>query len=341
MKGFISSAFVALIGVLSLGPVAVSAQGRACATPEFIPQDFATEKLIANAAVNSTSRTDFPVNVNVYFHVINNGGGTENGDISDRTIFDQIRVLNDDFRQTGLFNFRLVAIDRTTNGGWFRVGVNSNEEADMKRTLRRGGVRDLNIYSVDIGLLGWATFPWWFESNPSGDGVVIDYASVPGGASERFNLGRTLTHEVGHWLGLYHTFTDGCSYPNDFIDDTPAQKSSTSGCPTGQKTCTRDDVPRDQQHIFDRSDAFAPQDPIHNFMDYSDDSCMFQFTPGQTERMRAVWMEFREVGEPVPAPEPLPEPFPDPGPQPGECTPLECFADSLSWWDRTCHNCFW
>ncbi|KAJ3090722.1 hypothetical protein HK102_002865 [Quaeritorhiza haematococci] len=337
MKGFVSSTFLALIGVLSLGPAAVSAQGRACATREFASTDFATERRIASESVNSTLRTDFPIDINVYFHVINNGGGTENGDLSERTIFDQIRVLNEDFRGIGLFNFRLVSIDRTTNGGWFQVGPHSNEEEEMKRTLRKGGVRDLNVYTADIRPLGWATFPWDFDGNPSSDGVVIDHGSVPGGALDHFNLGRTLTHEVGHWLGLYHTFTDGCSYPNDFVDDTVAQKHNTQGCPTGQKTCTRDDFPRDQQHIFDRADAFATQDPIHNFMDYSDDGCMNQFTPGQAERMKTIWTQFREKGEPVPAPNPLPEPAPEPAPR--VCTIWECTLDQLSFWDQTCDVC--
>ena len=224
----------------------------------------------------------------VWVHVINKGSGFANGDLSDAMIRAQIRVLDDSFagRTGGAgsgFDFELVGVTRTTNETWFEsMATNFELELQIKQTLRRGGPDTLNIYTVDGGpYLGFAYYPsiLTLPAYAALDGVVLDWRSLPGGTFEIYSEGDTATHEVGHWLALYHTFENKCSSKGDFVSDTPAEFSPAFFCPVGRDTCAGASKPG--------------LDPIFNFMDYTQDSCMYQFTPGQVQRMRAAWTAFR------------------------------------------------
>lgn len=224
----------------------------------------------------------------VWVHVINKGAGFANGDVPEDMIRAQIRVLDDSFsgRTGGAgsgFGFALAGITRTTNEAWFRsMALDFEVELAAKQSLRRGGPETLNLYTVDGGpYLGFAYYPSVLTSPTYAvlDGVVLDWRSLPGGTFDIYSEGDTAPHEVGHWLALYHTFEGKCGVNGDYVSDTPAELAPAFRCPVGRDTCTGVSRPG--------------LDPIFNFMDYSQDSCMFEFTPGQVSRMRAAWTAFR------------------------------------------------
>ena len=227
----------------------------------------------------------FRATVPTYVHVVSLPDGT--GNVSDRAIRDQIRVLNNTFAggeggyNTG-FSFDLAGVTRTVNADWYYAGPSTSAERDMKRALRQGGDNALNIYLTTAGAyLGWAYYPNQLNHNGSAylDGIVIDWESMLGTSTTyagRYDQGETATHEAGHWLNLAHTFEGGCNNWGDHVDDTPPELTPTSGCPAGKDTCSEPGL-----------------DPIHNYMDYSYDQCYTEFTQGQALRMQDAWLTYR------------------------------------------------
>ncbi|GAA0978317.1 zinc metalloprotease [Acrocarpospora macrocephala] len=218
------------------------------------------------------------IKVPMWVHVLTDG---QRG-APDAAVKSQVATLNSAYggkfggADTGI-RFVLLGITRTRNADWFRDPL--SYEQPMKTKLRRGGANTLNLFIGQLSqlVLGYSTYPHWYKDAPGYDGVVIDWRSLPGGALRNFNRGFTGVHEIGHWLGLLHPFENGCEAPGDSVEDTPPQGHPTEGCPTAVKdTCPAPGV-----------------DSVHNFMDYSFDTCMSEFTAGQAERMRQMWTAYR------------------------------------------------
>ena len=277
------SALTLLCAWLALGSVVLGQQQLSirCMTQE--PDDAERDRVDAAVKRHVDMRQQLGLafmaaNVNVYVHIIKSDAVT--GEISDSVITNQLAVLNAAYGGAG-FTYALAGVDRTENAEWFTMSPGSTAEAAAKAALRRGSADDLNLYTANPGggLLGWATFPSSYAKKPAADGVVLLYSSLPGGTAAPYNEGDTATHEVGHWMGLYHTFQGGCSPKGDLIGDTPGEKSAAFGCPAGRDSCSTKQTP-----------GF---DPIHNFMDYTDDSCMIEFTIDQDTRMQGQWSLYR------------------------------------------------
>lgn len=251
-------------------------EGQRCATEDLKPGERTkvNQKLKAfsqspEGIMQSLVATN--VNIPVVFHVtykVTRKDGVV-GNVPDQQIYDQINVLNNAYAGTG-FSFTLQAINRVEDRGYFdRCG--SSSEMKMKNALAVDPATTLNVYSCNPnGLLGYSYLPSQFEESNNRHGVVLLYSSLPGGSAVPYDEGDTGTHEVGHYLGLEHTFAGGCN-GGDGVADTPAEASPAYGCPAGRDTC-----------------ASAGLDPIYNFMDYTDDSCMFEFSSGQSTRMQQM-----------------------------------------------------
>jgi len=246
----------------------------------------AAERKLIDAVLNEhrkakgTQAAGGVVNIPVAFHIVTKLGkgrtGGVVGDVTDAQVDAQIAVLNAAYSGRG-FSFTRAAITRTSNSKWFDGCASSRTEREMKNGLAINPAQTLNIYSCNpTGLLGYAYYPDSFAETDTRHGVVLLHSSVPGGATTNYNEGDTGTHEVGHYLGLAHTFEGGCNAPGDSVADTPAEATPAYQCPVGRDTC-----------------AAAGLDPIYNFMDYTYDSCMNTFTTGQDGRMQEMVSAFK------------------------------------------------
>jgi len=277
-------AIAAMLAFPAAGPVAAGTAigDLRCATPDLTIAE--AEQVDRMAAIAGRERGVSPasiaalgaVSIPVAFHVIHDGSA---GMLTAADLANQIDAMNLGYAPWG-YQFYIASTDYTDNAAWFAMTPGSLVESAAKAALVISPEKQLNLYTANPGggLLGWATFPWNLAGDPTDDGVVILYSSVPGGSIPNYNEGDTGTHEVGHWLGLYHTFQGGCRLFGDRVLDTPPERSATSGCPASKDTCTNYGV-----------------DPIENFMDYSYDACMTEFTAGQDRRMDRMVMTYRPL----------------------------------------------
>ncbi|MFF5291987.1 zinc metalloprotease [Paractinoplanes globisporus] len=274
------------VGAACAGNGARVAEGGAAQEPALYPDNEAN----AYGVIKDSPRLpNGSVTVPTVFHMISDHPLSDTQTSRFTTMITaQMKVLNDSYAGRTApdasdtpFRFSLVNTTWTVNGNWYTVVPGKNER-DMKKALYTGDARTLNVYAANIGggLLGWSYFPKGYNHGRDYiDGVVMLDESMPGGTAGKYSLGDTLTHEVGHWLMLEHTFAHGCSAAGDYVADTPKEAIPQFNCPVGADTCS------------------APGfDPIHNFMDYSQDSCMDMFTAGQADRMSDAWLAFRAGG---------------------------------------------
>jgi hypothetical protein len=224
-----------------------------CGTKEPTTQEIAT----VNNALKTVSLGDVNIEsgltIFTWIHVINKGN---TGFLSQNQIFNQIDALNNRYASIGV-SFVLSGWENYPNDLWYDFTVDNQGEftvyaQEMKQSLRRGDRSMLNIYIVNFfnapNLAGKATFPWDnSDVDFSQDGVVVSNTVIVGGSNSKYNLGMTLVHEVGHWLGLFHTFQGACgSQPlmsGDFVADTPAEAypgifgPDGGDCPIGRDSC--------------------------------------------------------------------------------------------------------
>jgi len=225
------------------------------------------------------------IKIPVLYHV--NDQNPTNFDVM---LEDNIDVLNTSFAGSN-FTFELFGINHFDNNNWDNITIPSGSEPsafiDMKNELSKYPEYILNVYVTGItNAAGYATFPWDYSESNSLHGIVIDPGYITNGGETNFDSGEVLTHEVGHYLGVYHTFQGGCNGDGDKVDDTPYHLEPATAadyfCSTTRNSCT----------------SKPGNDPQNNFMNYVTTDCMTEFTDGQIERMETITNEHKpSLGE--------------------------------------------
>ena len=250
------------------------------------PSDCSLTLTVIRDEYNSGVVLEIPI----VFHVIYRSDGT--GNLTNQQINDQVAVLNEDFRALPgtlgapgtdtKVQFRLVDITRTMNDNWFNEQDDA-DELEYKSALAWDPNNYLNVYTNTArGYLGYSSFPQDSAGSVL-DGVVVLYEVVGGrnNGAGIYDQGRTLTHELGHYFGLFHTFE---SYPNPL------------GCYTGytQGDLINDTASENIDHYTCVQTATCgTPDPITNYMNYTPDNCMNNFTPEQSNRLICSLVNYR------------------------------------------------
>lgn len=249
---------------------------------ESLTKQFANDLALGKVLADGT--VEIPVVVNVLYR-------TSAENISDAQIASQIATLNNDFGGTNADVSKIPAEFATVAAGDTKIRFRLDRVVRKSTTVRSWRTNDamkktsskgqnayqpasyFNIWVVgDMGgVLGYATFPE--SAGLWNDGVVIAGKYFGNTSSAPYNLGRTATHEVGHYLNLRHIWGDG-NCATDFVDDTPTQQDKNFGKPTYPQYDLCGGVNRSIQFM--------------NYMDYVDDAAMYMFSSGQKARMMAV-----------------------------------------------------
>ncbi|KAL3816948.1 hypothetical protein ACHAXA_001776 [Cyclostephanos tholiformis] len=182
--------------------------------------------------------------------------------------------------------FCLAGTTATNRSSWYTAGPYSGEVSDMHVALRVGGSETLNVYVSSPGdgsILGYSYYPQ--ISDFVDDGVTILNAAMPGGPLGTYSEGDTLVHEVGHWLDLVHTHDNGCDGDGDYMSPSANEETPSFGCPVYKSECP--------SGLDTEGLPMRELNPIHNFMSYTNDDCMDQFTPGQIVRIQQAWETYR------------------------------------------------
>lgn len=255
--------------------------GRRCGCPR--PSYVERQQVAARRQAFREANSDYDsileaVNIPVRFVHITDGAA---GQVTHKQRSQQVDVLKNAFAGHRItFSHDENEVVTHSDSTWFHMAHHSAAERAAKAALGIDQESKLNFYTTNGGgLLGWATFPWQLAGDPVMDGVVVVYSSLPGGNNVPYNLGQTGTHEVGHWLGLFHTFQGGCSAVGDHVGDTVAHRGPNYGKPVAglsHNACNQNELA-----------------PIKNFMNYVDDDWMDHFTPQQGARMRQMIGTFR------------------------------------------------